>query len=45
VIIKIGIYFAYYNLVYSFIDELLDKGKPFERAGRKAAGLSSDIEE
>ncbi|CAB1073815.1 hypothetical protein D1AOALGA4SA_1958 [Olavius algarvensis Delta 1 endosymbiont] len=43
--VQVGIYFALLNYVYSSIDELLEKGKPLERAGRKATGLSSDIAE
>ena len=42
----LGIHFATYIMYdFSFLNELLDKGKPLERVGRKATGLSSDFSE
>ena len=42
---KFGIYFAEYIDAIVRFYKLLDKGKPLERAGRKATGLSSLIAE
>jgi len=43
---NLGIHFAKKRMYdFSFLNELLDKGKPLERVGRKATGLSSDFSE
>jgi hypothetical protein len=43
--IHFGIHFAAKEVRFFVFYKLFEKGKPLERVGRKAAGLSSDISE